>query len=137
MTTTEHLTPAEEGQLLALIEASIIARYSGDLKRHEDLRMKRGDTYTPLDTGAIRNLLTTLWDGPALAEITERALETLTKHGAKEWPRAWCDDHLDDDERWEKLDGIEQEIDRVEELLANLKRQHNSLNYSDHTGEDR
>lgn len=78
----------EEDKLFALIENSIIARYSGDLERHEDPRMKRAETFTPLDAGAVRELLTTLWGEHITPQALELVFETLVTDGAEAWPRA-------------------------------------------------
>ena len=77
-----------------MIENSIIERYSGDLRKWEDPRMKRADTYTPLDTDAIRELLTTLWGEHVTTQTIERVFEMLVEDGAKQWPLAWCEEDL-------------------------------------------
>ena len=82
----------DEDKLFALIENSIIARYSGDLERHKDPRCKRADTFTPLDTDAIRELLTTLWGEHITLQALELIFETLVTDGAETWPQAWCEE---------------------------------------------
>jgi hypothetical protein len=111
-----------EEQLLALIESSIIERYSGDLKRHEDPRMKRANRYTPLDTDAIRELLTTLWGKHITAQTIEHVFETLVEDGAKQWPLAYCEEDLE----WERERyryNLDHEIKCAEEHLVDLKRE--------------
>jgi hypothetical protein len=113
------ITATEENQLLALIETSIIERYDGDLERQEDPRMKCADTYVPLDTDAIRELLTTLWGELVSAQTIEQVYTTLVEDGAEKWPQAWCEEEIAA-EREERLSYLDYEIDRVEECLAKL-----------------
>jgi hypothetical protein len=120
--------PTEEDSLRALIVDSIAQQYSSDVKRHEDPRMKRADWFTPLDTDEVRRLLDTLWGGLVSAQVIKSAFEWLTAFGAREWPKAWCDELLDEDEHWKKLEIIDHEIECAEAHIANLKRQSNELN---------
>jgi hypothetical protein len=116
----------DEDKLFALIENSIIARYSGDLERHEDPRGKRADTYTPLDTDAIRELLVTLWGEHITAQALELVFETLTMEGAEEWPQAWCEE-VDAAERERRLASLDHEIECVEEQIKELKDEQDRL----------
>jgi hypothetical protein len=68
----------EEIALLRLIEDSIIRRYDGKLERRQDPRSKR-NTYKPLDTDAIRTLLTTLWGEYISAETIKTIFNTLVE----------------------------------------------------------
>ena len=117
------MTDTVHQQVLTMLKASIIERYDGDLKRHEDPRMKRSDWYTPRDTAAIRKLLTTLWGAHVTAQTIEQAFDELIKYGARQWPLAHCQE--DDEEAAEAADqrisDLDHEIEYTEEHLANLK----------------
>jgi hypothetical protein len=91
-----RLAANEEFGLFELIENSITARYEGELVKREDPRRKYADTYAALDTGDIRNLLTTLWSGHISAETLDQVFETLTEDGIEKerWPYGYCDEDL-------------------------------------------
>jgi hypothetical protein len=123
---TNSLIFKEEDQLFTLIETSIVERYAGDLERQEDPRGKCADTYIPLDTDNIRELLTTLWGELVSAETIERAYTTLIEHGAEKWPLGWCEEDITR-EREERLSHLDYEIERGEQHLAELKAELNQL----------
>jgi small-conductance mechanosensitive channel len=108
-----------QDRLLALIETSIIERYSGDLEKREDPRRKCAERYVPLDTDDIRELLTTLWGELVSAQTIEQVYAALVEDGAEEWPQAWCEEEIAA-EREQRLSYLDYEIDRVEERLAKL-----------------
>jgi hypothetical protein len=61
------------------------------------LTQKRaGYIYTPLDEDTVCELLTDLWGALLTREAIEEAFKRLTEDGASEWPRAWCQDDLDE-----------------------------------------
>jgi hypothetical protein len=92
---TQTFSWEEQSVFENAIDATIIARYDGDLERHEDPRGKRGVCYTPLDTSNIQELLTRLWGTRLTADAIEDAFHRLTEDGADTWPLAWCDDDED------------------------------------------
>jgi hypothetical protein len=113
---TEHITFKEEHQFFTLIETSIIERYTSDLERSEDPRGKYADTYIPLDTDHIRELLTTLWGELVSAETIERVYATLVKDGAEKWPLGWCEEEIAR-EREDRLSHLDYETECGEEHL--------------------
>ncbi len=113
-------------QLLALIETSIVNRYDGDLEKHEDLYMGGSDTYTPLDTDAIRELLTALWGEHITAKTIETVFKNLVENGAEKWPQAWCEEDIEQ-ERQDRIDGLGNEIDHIEDHLDRLKAEYAKL----------
>ena len=80
LTKVKHLTLDEQCAFERAIDASIIARYRGDL---EDLGNNDAhvegfvNQYLPLDTDHIRNLLTELWGESITAEALEDAFLRL------------------------------------------------------------
>jgi hypothetical protein len=110
-TTTEiMLTLDEQATFEEMIDAAIIARYEGDLERREDCDRKgvfTGYYYTPLDPTNIRELLTELWGTIITVEAIEDAFVRLTNDGAAEWPKAYCEDDIEE-ERLRKLDWEDQ-----------------------------
>jgi hypothetical protein len=103
------LTSEEQERFENAIDATIIARYNGDLERHEDPRGKRGDFYTPLDTNNIRELLIELWGERLTANAIEDAFLRLTEDGAESWPHGWCDDDIAEDEAVRFARGLDAE----------------------------
>src|SRR5262245_29200326 len=96
------LTIEEQSTFEEMIDASIVARYESELERHDDCDRKGvfdGYFYTPLDTDRIRELLTMLWGDLLTAEAIEDAFTRLTKDGAGEWPRGYCEEDEDEKEQ--------------------------------------
>jgi hypothetical protein len=114
----------DEDKLLALIENSIIARYSGELEKHE--ADDGAVTFTPLDTDDIRDLLTTLWGGHITPQALELVFETLVTDGAEAWPQAYCEE-VDDAERERRLASLDHEIEYAEEHVKKLKDERDRL----------
>jgi Glu-tRNA(Gln) amidotransferase subunit E-like FAD-binding protein len=103
-----------------LVENSIIARYSGNLEKHEcprDLTI----TYTPLDTDDVRELLTALWGEHLAAEAIESVFENLTTDGAEEWPQARCEEDLEA-ERESRLSIIDHDVECAEAQVRKSKK---------------
>jgi hypothetical protein len=92
------LSISEECQFETLVDQSIRDRYDGDLERWEDIR-DGGQTYTPIDTDHVRDLLNVLWGELLTSQAIEDAFERLTQDGADidAWPHGWCQE--DEDER--------------------------------------
>ena len=74
-----------------LIDDSIVAEYNGDLNRWWDER-DGGYIYTPLDSDHVRELLVKLWGEILTSEAIDDAFVRLTEDGAREWPRAYCEE---------------------------------------------
>ncbi len=81
-----------------LVDATITARYTGELERQEDPRGKRADLFTALDTSQVRELLIELWGTRLTADAIENAFLRLTEDGTETWPHGWCDDDIAEDE---------------------------------------
>jgi hypothetical protein len=116
----DDLTLAEQDQFFAVIETSIVDRYSGDLERCED------GAYIALDTDAIRELLTTNWGTLVSAETIECVYTTLVEDGVEQWPLGWCEEDIER-EREQRLPALDYEIECAEDRLAKLKNERDQL----------
>ena len=93
-----ELSLDEQYAFETVIDATICARYDGPLERHEDVRGKRGDTYTALDASRVQELLTELWGSHLTADAIANAVCRLTEDKLfGTWPKAWCDDEEDEE----------------------------------------
>ena len=116
----------EADSLCALIEHSIVERYSGELERHDDPCIKAEPHYVPLDTDAVRLLLNTLWGDFVAEQILDSVFATLIEDGAEHWPHGYCTEELER-EREQKLSRVDHDIECVEKVLNKLKEQRNQL----------
>jgi hypothetical protein len=96
MAMSAKLSLDEDMKFNDMIERSIVARYDGDLERHECPKTAEVH-YTPLDTDHIRTLLDALWGETLTAKTIEEFFKRMTEDGAEEWPHAYCED--DEEER--------------------------------------
>jgi hypothetical protein len=110
----------DEIKMLTMMRDSVINRYAGDLRKWDNFR-EGGCLYTPLDTDNIRDLLVTSWGKLVHPQMIEQAFRTLIKDGTEHWPKASCQEDLDEEARRE-LDSLGHEIEQTEQYLRNLKR---------------
>ena len=116
---TNPLTWEEENALTSIIEASIIARYDGETERRESYDRKGvsdGHYYVPLDTDAIRELLTQLWGDSLTTEVIESTIANLSTEGAAEWPHGYCEEDEEEEELERVLPGEYQGVLPMEVL---------------------
>jgi hypothetical protein len=106
--------------LIDLITNSIIQIYAGDLERSACEDRHGAFIYTPLDVDNIRDLLTKHWGELVEPPVLDEAFERLTEDGAEHWPKAWCDEDLDEeaDRHLRDLDYEDHLIEEREEALA-------------------
>jgi hypothetical protein len=84
-----ELTSDERFQFEELVDASVVARYEGDLERGEDPKTG-GVYYVPLDD--VRDVLMALWGELLTPQAIEDTVERLTTEGAEYWPHGWCEE---------------------------------------------
>jgi hypothetical protein len=90
-----ELSTDEEYAFANIVDASIIARYKGNLSSLST-DPSGGVSYTPLDTIQVQKLLVELWGERLTKEAIAAAFGRLTQDGACEWPLAWCEEEADD-----------------------------------------
>jgi len=109
-----------ETKILTMIRNSAINRYAGELRKWEDFP-EGGYLYTPMDEDQIRDLLAMLWGPLAHPRMIEQAFQTLITDGAQHWPKGWCQEDQEAEDR-AKLFVLDHQIECAERYLRNLKR---------------
>jgi hypothetical protein len=112
------LTLEEQCRFEEMIDASVVSRYDGDLRRLGP-DQDGGINYVPLDIEDVSDLLTALWGGLLGPGTITAALIRLTQDGAEHWPHAWCDEE-DEEEEFRRACDLDHEIECAEEHLAAL-----------------
>jgi hypothetical protein len=110
----DGLTGKELHAFHVIIRESIVARYDGSLERDTDAN-DGGFVYTPLDEDLIRSLLVTLWEDLLSPQEIDTAYDHIITYGADKWPKAWCQEDVDDEEEM-RLSLLDQEEAQREAL---------------------
>jgi hypothetical protein len=119
---SEGLAWDEEDRVREAIKAAVIARYDGEVARHDSMNQDGDVTwYTPLDGDDVRNLLWGLWGDWLTEETLERLAKALIEDGAEKWPLAHCekDEEEAERERLDLLDHEERARETVPEWIRN------------------